>query len=125
MTCPTKNHRVVVLPPLYCSTMLGFSRRTASIIEFMLSVSIAGASNHFSLIISSTSFPVAIISSMITFSWLSRISPLAAMCKNISNCSGVNANSLISAKFSVRRAAIGPQIHLAIVLGSLFFLARK
>jgi hypothetical protein len=105
--------------------MLGFSRRTVSIIEFMLSVSIAGASNHFSLIIFSTSFPVAIISSMITFSWLSNISPFAAICKNVSNCSGLNLRSAISAKFSVRRAVIGPQIHLAAVLGSLFFLERK
>jgi len=85
----------------------------------------AGASNHFSLIIRSASFPVAIISSMITFSWLSNISHFAAICKNVSNCFGVNANSLISAKFSVRRAAIGPQIHLAAVLGLIFSLARK
>jgi hypothetical protein len=91
----------------------------------MLSVSIAGASNHFSLIIVSGSLPFAIMSSIISFSWLSNMSPLAAICKNVSNCSAVKAKSLISAKFSVRRAAIGPQIHFAAVLGSMFFLARK
>ncbi|MEI8252974.1 MAG: hypothetical protein WCG25_04430 [bacterium] len=67
ITCHTKNHRVVVFHHLYCCTVSGFSSSTSLTIFSSSHWSIAGASNHFSFIISSAFLPDFNISSIITF----------------------------------------------------------
>gem|GEM_PF-1464078 len=67
MTCHTKNHKVLVFPDLYCSTIVGlFSRTFFAIFSKSFSL-ISGASNHFSLIISLADFQVFSISSITIF----------------------------------------------------------
>jgi len=62
-----KNPMVVVFPPLYCSTIAAFHAKTSLARSSISLLSIAGASNHFSLIISSRFFHVDNISSIIIF----------------------------------------------------------
>ena len=68
INCPIKNQIVVVFPSLYCWTIVGFSSRICFAISSISLLSIAGASNHFSLMISSADLPVDSISCITTLS---------------------------------------------------------
>jgi len=109
-----KNHIVVVFPSLYCWTIAGFSSSICLAICSISLLSIAGASNHFSLMISVGFFPVDNISSMMILSWFSMRDPACALFKNSMNVSCVKGSWLIVLKFSLSRAAIGQLIHFAI-----------
>jgi hypothetical protein len=67
ITCHTKKPIVLVLPHLYCSTIAGFSATTVLQILINSSFERAGASNHFSLIISDADAHEANISSITNF----------------------------------------------------------